>query len=203
MPLNFIGTLGAIITMRSIVPDRRTLLKIGMAGPIAGFIIALILSIIGFALSETRPVPPVGSYFILGDSLLFYLLGKVFYPAIPAGNEIFLHPLAFAGWVGLFVTSMNLIPIGQLDGGHVAYSVLLRKQRLLYIPVVICIVGMGYFWLGWIFWGVLAFLLARREPPIQDALTPLTLKEKLLALMPLVMLILTFIPRPFAMSNIK
>lgn len=197
VPFHFLGTFGAIIRMKSIVPSRKALLRIGMAGPISGFVVALIVSIIGIALSEVKPAPETGAYIKLGDSILFYILGRLIHPSIPEGMDIFLHPVAFAGWIGFLVTSMNLIPIGQLDGGHIAYSLLLKNQKKLYLPIIILLIGFGILWQGWIIWGLLAFILARREPLIQDSLTPLSKRERLYALIALVVLILSFIPQPF------
>lgn len=198
VPFHFLGTFGAIIRMKSIVPSRKALLRIGMAGPLSGFFVALIVSIIGIIYSEVKSAPATGTYLRLGDSLLFFILGKIVHPSIPEGMDIFLHPMAFAGWIGFLVTSMNLMPIGQLDGGHIAYSVLLKNQKKLYLPVIIALIGFGILWQGWIIWGLLAFILARKEPLIQDTLTPLSKKEKFYALLPLIVLVLTFIPQPFS-----
>lgn len=198
VPFHFLGTFGAIIRMKSIVPSRKVLLKVGMAGPLCGFLVALIVSIIGISLSEVKMAQSGGSYLKLGDSILFYLLGKIFHPSVPDGADIFLHPMAFAGWIGFLVTSMNLIPIGQLDGGHIAYSILLKRQKILYIPIIIGLIGFGILWQGWIIWGLLAFILARREPLIQDTITPLPGRERFYALLALIVLILTFIPQPFS-----
>jgi len=198
VPFHFLGTLGAIIRMKSVVPSKKALLRVGMAGPVSGFLVALVISIIGLAISEIKIPPSGSSYLKLGDSLLFYILGRIIHPSIPEGADIFLHPMAFAGWIGFLVTSMNLIPIGQLDGGHVAYSLLLKKQKVLYIPVILLLIGFGILWQGWIIWGLLAFILARREPLIQDTITPLSKREKIYAIIPLILLILTFIPKPFA-----
>ncbi len=200
MPFHFIGTFGAVIQMKSMVPSRKALLKVGMAGPICGFLIAVPIAAIGIMLSETKVVAGGASYMRLGDSLLFYILGKIFHPNLAPGADILLHPMAFAGWLGFLVTSLNLIPIGQLDGGHVAYSIMLRKHKYLYIPIIAGMVILGFLWVGWFFWALLAFYFARREPMIQDAITPLTREEKLFALLPLIVLILTFIPRPFALD---
>lgn len=196
VPGHFIGTFGAVIRMKSIVPSRSSLLRVGMAGPISGFLVALPITIIGVALSEVQIAPEGASYMRLGNSLLFHLLGKVIHPNMPQGADIFLHPMAFAGWLGFLVTSMNLIPIGQLDGGHVAYSLFLRKRRYVYIPLFACIIALGFLWLGWFIWGFLAFFLARRDPVIQDSLTPLTKREKIYAVLPFLVLMLTFIPQP-------
>jgi len=195
-PFHFFGTFGAVIRMKSIVPSRRTLLRVGVAGPIAGFVIALPLAIIGIALSEIGPAPEGLEYFRLGDSLLFSLLAKLLHPEIPSGYDLFLHPVALAGWIGFLVTSINLIPVGQLDGGHISYSLFLKKRKYLYIPILATLVGLCLLWPGWILWVVLAFFLARRDPTVQDCITPLTKKEKLLAVIALVILILTFIPIP-------
>jgi len=197
VPFHFLGTFGAIIKMKSIVPSRRALLFIGMAGPICGFLVALFISSIGIALSEVKVAETGIPYLKLGDSLLFYALGRILHPSIPDGADIFLHPMAFAGWIGFLITSMNLIPIGQLDGGHIAHSVLLKRQKYLYIPLIIILIGFGILWPGWIIWGLLAFLLTRKEPIVQDTITPLTRREKIIALFPLTILILTFIPQPF------
>ena len=199
LPGHFVGTFGAVIRMKSIVPSRKSLLRVGMAGPIAGFLIALPLTIIGIYLSQVKTALPQANYLRLGDSFLFYLLAKILHPNIPPGADVYLHPMAFAGWLGFLVTSMNLIPIGQLDGGHVAYSVLLHKRKYLYIPIMAGLVALGFLWMGWFIWVLLAFFIARRDPLIQDSLTPLSNQEKIYALFPLIVLILTFIPKPFSM----
>jgi membrane-associated protease RseP (regulator of RpoE activity) len=197
VPFHFIGTFGAVIRMKSLVPNRRSLLRVGMAGPIAGFLVALPITIIGIALSDIQVAPETEGYLRLGDSLLFALLGKIIHPNIPEGADVFLHPMAFAGWLGFLVTSMNLIPIGQLDGGHVGYSLFLRKRKFMYIPIFAGMAALGFLWPGWFIWGLLAFFLARRDPVIQDAITPLTPQETTMAVWPLIILILTFIPQPF------
>jgi membrane-associated protease RseP (regulator of RpoE activity) len=198
---NFIGTFGAMIRMKSIVPDRRALLRVGMAGPIAGFIIALPIAVIGVALSPSVALPADGVYMRLGDSLLFSLIVKVVHPAIPTGMDLFLHPMAFAGWIGFLVTSMNLIPIGQLDGGHVAYSLLFQHRKKLYIPLAVVLVGFGFLWFGWLVWGALAFWMSRRDPLIKNGLTPLTRKEIIWGLVPFLLLLLTFTPQPFVFTR--
>ncbi|MGB3341776.1 MAG: site-2 protease family protein [bacterium] len=197
VPFHFIGTFGAVIRMKSIVPDRRSLLKVGMAGPLAGFLVALPITIIGIVLSEFRPAPESVEFFKLGDSLLFWGLAKILHPNIPQGYDLFLHPIAFAGWLGFFVTSMNLIPIGQLDGGHISYSIFFKKRRYMYVPIFAGMIALGLLWPGWIFWALLVFLFARKDAVIQDTITPLTSREKILAILPLFVLVLTFTPQPF------
>ncbi|MGD8978938.1 MAG: site-2 protease family protein [candidate division WOR-3 bacterium] len=200
VPFHFLGTFGAVIRMKSIVPSRKTLLKVGMSGPIAGFLVAVPVSIIGIYLSEVSAVPDTPGLLRLGDSLLFSLIARVFHPDIPQGFDLLLHPVAFAGWIGLLVTAMNLIPIGQLDGGHVIYSLFLKKRRYLYIPLFGALIGLGFLWAGWLIWVVIAFFIARKDPVIQDTLTPLSTREKLYAVFPLLILALTFVPQPFVIS---
>lgn len=198
---HFLGTFGAVIRMKSIVPTRSSLLRVGMAGPLAGFAVALPLTIIGIALSTVQPAPEGTGFLKLGDSFLFSLLARVIHPGIPQGSDLFLHPMAFAGWIGFLITSMNLIPIGQLDGGHVAFSIFLWKRKIAYIPIFIALILLGvFFWFGWIFWGLLAFFIARRDPMVQDTITPLSAQEKFAAVLPLAVLVLTFIPQPFTIA---
>ncbi|UCF70028.1 MAG: site-2 protease family protein [candidate division WOR-3 bacterium] len=197
VPFHFLGTFGAVIRMKSIVPSRKALLNVGMSGPIAGFLVALPISIIGIYLSEIGAAPETEGVLRLGDSLLFWIIAQLIHPSIPAGYDLYLHPVAFAGWLGLFVTSMNLIPIGQLDGGHVTFSLFLRKRRYLYLPIFGALIALGLLWFGWYFWLLIALFIARRDPVIQDSLTPLSRRERLYAIIPLVVLILTFVPQPF------
>jgi membrane-associated protease RseP (regulator of RpoE activity) len=164
-------------------------------------LIALPITIIGLSLSKVQPVPTSGPFLVLGDSLLFYLIGRIMHPGLPAGMDIYLNSVALAGWLGFLITGLNLLPIGQLDGGHAAYAVLFDRRKILYVPLALIMLGCGLLlWPGWIFWAVLAFFMSRRDPLIKDALTPLTLREKLLALIPLVILILTFIPKPLSIG---
>lgn len=199
-PIHFIGTFGALIRMKSIVPDRKTLLRVGMAGPLAGFIVAVPVTVIGIMLSEIAPTPSGVEYLQLGDSLLFSFLVRVLHPAIPQGYDLFLHPIALAGWIGFLITSMNLIPIGQLDGGHISYSIFLRMRRYSYYPIIAGLVALGFLWPGWFVWAGLAFFFARRDPVIQDAITPVSARDKLLAIVPLFILILAFIPIPISLG---
>lgn len=119
---SIIGTFGAFIKMKSPILTRKALIDIGATGPIVGFILSLIACIIGLKMSKIIPLTYGEDVFMLGDSILFSLLVKFTLGNIPAGQDVLLHSVAFAGWIGLFVTSMNLLPVGQLDGGHIAYA---------------------------------------------------------------------------------
>ncbi|MBE0433318.1 site-2 protease family protein, partial [candidate division WOR-3 bacterium] len=157
------------------------------------------ITLIGIYLSEIRVSPEADGFLKLGDSLLFWIFAKIIHMDIPPGYDLFLHPVAFAGWLGLFVTSMNLIPVGQLDGGHVAFSILLRKRRYVYVPIFGTMLALGMLWFGWFVWILFAFFIARRDPVIQDEVTPLSKREKAYAFIPLMILVLTFVPQPFTM----
>ena len=140
----FIGTMGAIIRMRSVVRDRRILFDIGVAGPLAGMVVAIPVTVAGLLHSRVIEIASGDGGITLGDSLLFLGLSDWIFGPLAETQTVLLHPVAFAGWLGFFVTSLNLIPIGQLDGGHVAYGVLGPRHR--YLSRIV--------FLGLLFWGV-------------------------------------------------
>ncbi|RME63046.1 MAG: site-2 protease family protein, partial [Nitrospirae bacterium] len=121
---SIIGTFGAFIKMKSPIVTRKALVEIGASGPLAGFVVALFVSAYGLSLSEVVAVKDTGAGLVLGDSIVFKGLSWLILGNIPEGKDVLLHPVAFAGWIGMFVTAMNLLPIGQLDGGHIAYALL-------------------------------------------------------------------------------
>ncbi len=195
---NFIGTFGAFIKMKSPIATRKSLIDIGASGPIAGFIISVIASVIGLNMSAVAPLTSTKADFFLGDSLLFSFLTSVTMGVAPAGYDIPLHPVAFAGWIGLFVTSMNLIPVGQLDGGHIAYALLGEKHKRLSFLLVVLMALLGIFlWEGWIIWSLLLLVLGLRHPPIIYWEVPLDRKRTFIGWLSLFIFILTFIPVPF------
>jgi membrane-associated protease RseP (regulator of RpoE activity) len=202
IPLPFIsigGTLGAVIVQSSPFKDRRTLLEVGIAGPLAGFLVAVPLFILGLWLTDPTPTAvPAGATF-LGDSLLtqtigFTMLGRIY---SSTAESVMVHPVAFGAWIGLLITGINLIPAGQLDGGHIAYALLGRNARFAsWISIGVMIVLAAFVSQAWTMWAVLLFFFGRRHPPIEDEATPLTAAHFLLALAGLLVLILTFVPSP-------
>jgi membrane-associated protease RseP (regulator of RpoE activity) len=193
-----IGTFGAFIKMKSPIVTRRALIDIGASGPIAGFIISLIATIFGLVLSEIVPVSQTGGALNLGDSILFSFLSGIILGAIPSGSDILLNPVAFAGWIGLFVTSINLIPIGQLDGGHIAYALMGERHIRLSMSLILIMILLGLLsWEGWFVWAALLLILGLRHPPILSWEVPLDRKRKVIGWFALVIFILTFIPVPF------
>jgi membrane-associated protease RseP (regulator of RpoE activity) len=195
---SLIGTFGAFIKMRSPIVTRKALIDIGASGPITGFILSIIASVVGLKLSTVVSVTETRGALGLGDSLLFSLLSRLILGVTPDGHDILLHPVAFAGWIGLFVTSLNLIPIGQLDGGHIAYAFLGSRHILISRILVVFLLVFGlFFWEGWLIWAVLMVILGIRHPPVIYWESPLDRKRRLIGIIALIIFVLTFIPAPF------
>jgi len=196
----FIGTFGAVIKMRSPVYNKKVLFDIGAAGPLSGVVVTLPVLIIGLKLSVVKMVEaPLEGELILGTSLIISFLTKVVLGNLPDNYHVIIHPLGFAGWIGLLVTSLNLMPVGQLDGGHIAYAVLGRKAQIISRIVIIGLLGLGIWGSPmWLFWALLLiFLLGTKHPPPLDCDVPLNRKRKVLGIIMLFIFIITFIPVPF------
>jgi membrane-associated protease RseP (regulator of RpoE activity) len=225
-PLSPFGTMGAVIVQKEPHKNKRILLDIGMAGPLAGFIVAIPLLFIGLYLSKVDVIniPPGSTLQFEGNSLL-YLLSKylVFHQWLPTpasfggvppllywlryfftgtptpfgGQDVMLHPIAWAAWIGLLVTALNLIPAGQLDGGHIVNGLFGKKRAILLLPVILGgLVLLGLVWVGWWLWAFLIFFLGRVYAEPLDQITPLDTKRKVLAVACLVIFILVFTPVP-------
>ena len=196
LPPPFIfGTGGALIKMRSPMFSRRTLLDVGAAGPIAGFVVSVPLVI--FGLMSSGWVDAVPQYFITGNSLLYNWLSRLVLGSPAEGQLLQMSSVAFAGWIGFFVTAMNLMPIGQLDGGHIAYALFGRLHKHMAYSFFLLMLVMGVFWQGWIFWALLLLIFIRiQHPPIIDEEIPLDGKRRLLGAATILIFILTFMPRP-------
>ncbi len=198
LPVPPFGTLGAFITMTMPPRNRRHLLLIGAAGPLAGLVVALPVLFLGLRLSHVQPLP-AGGYQMEGNSLL-YAAAKIltFGRFLPYGGiDVYIHPVAFAGWDGLLVPALNLIPAGQLDGGHIAYALLGPKRaRVLTWGVVAALAGLVFLWPGWGLWLVLVLIFGRMQDMPLDDLTQLTPRQKTLAVLMLVLFVLVFVPVP-------
>lgn len=195
---SLIGTFGAFIKMKSPIETRKALIDIGASGPIAGFILSVAATIVGLSYSSVVPAAAAKSALGLGDSILFSLLSRLILGTPPDSYDILLHPVAFAGWIGLFVTSLNLIPVGQLDGGHIAFAFLDRWHRAVSIVLVAVLILLGLFsWEGWAFWGVLMIILGIKHPPVVYWEQPLDRRRKFIGVLSLIIFIVTFIPSPF------
>jgi membrane-associated protease RseP (regulator of RpoE activity) len=227
LPLPFLsmfGTLGAVITMSDRIRSRKALLDIGAAGPLAGMIVAVPVLCIGLSLSTVEP-RSLGNYTQEGQSLLYWLLKRLVLGPIPADKDVFLHPMAFAGWGGFFLTMINLLPWGQLDGGHIAYALMGNRQHriatwvrrgllavfaynlyALVLPVLLhrstqtlgAALGNSAFWLFWYaITGGMARMTGADHPPFEPG--PLGLGRKLVAIGCLMLFVLLFLPTPLAL----
>lgn len=227
LPIPPLGTMGALIVMKGRTLDRRQMLTVGAAGPLVGFVLAVPILLLGLSLSyvdiRTAPVPGT-TIFQEGNSLLYLLLkfslfgqilpgsgslgtlpeilnqvGAAMLGSLPvdSGYDVFIHPVAMAGWAGLLVTAFNLLPVGQLDGGHVLYSLVGQRARALTWPMIGLLVLMGFFlWPGWYLWAALIFLFGQSHPDPLDDVTRLDTPRKLVAIAVLLIFVLTFTPLP-------
>ncbi len=227
------GTLGAFISMKEIPRNRKILLDIGIAGPLAGFIVAVPVLFIGLWLSQVQPVVTSGlgagvGYQFEGNSVLYLLVKYIVFgrwlpepasfeglspfvywlryfftgrPLPLGGYDVTISPVAWAGWGGLLVTAMNLIPAGQLDGGHLMYVLFGRKWAQRLFPVIlIVLIGLGFFWSGWFIWAALIFFFGRVYAEPLDQITPIDAPRKLLAVVGLLIFLLTFTPIPLTVA---
>ena len=196
----FIGTFGAFIKIKSPIYRKDALLQIGAAGPIAGFFVAVPALIIGLSLSQVVDISSADIGITLGDSILMKFLIAVIFPSLGNAQDIMLHPIAFAGWIGLLVTMLNLLPIGQLDGGHIAYAMLGRKHAKVAKFALLALIPMGLLSLNWLVWAALIILLMRttEHPPVNDVDVPLSDKNKRIGYICLAIFVLCFIPIPFS-----
>ncbi len=194
----YIGTFGAFIKMKSPITTRTALIDIGASGPIAGFIVSFFATVIGLYLSDVVLTAHEHVGLVLGDSLLFSLMTRIIFGALPEGYDILLNPVAFAGWIGFFVTSLNLIPVGQLDGGHILYAVLGEKHKMISRVLIFFLIIMGIaYWPGWVVWAVLLIILGISHPPVLYWESPLHSSRRKIGYISLIIFVLTFTPTPF------
>jgi membrane-associated protease RseP (regulator of RpoE activity) len=196
-PPFLLGTFGALISTREPIPNRKALLDIGASGPLCGFLVAIPVTLIGFFLMQQNPitVPSTGGNVVLLPPLLLQWLGSLF--TIPVNATI--HPTLFAGWVGIFLTAVNLLPAGQLDGGHVARAILKDKHKYASWAVILVLAGLSFLYTGWLLFALLILLLigTQHQPPLNE-ITRLDTRRKLLGLLILIIFIISFAPVPFA-----
>jgi membrane-associated protease RseP (regulator of RpoE activity) len=225
LPISPFGTMGAFIQLKEPPKNRRILLDIGIAGPLAGLVVAIPVLLLGLALSKVEVISPIaGQGMQMEGNSILYLLAKfaIFGQILPhpasyggmspilywiryfftgqpfpwGGVDVMISPIAFAGWAGLLVTALNLIPAGQLDGGHVLYVLLGRKARILLPVILAALVLLGFVWAGWWLWAFLIFLLGRLYAEPLDQITSLDLPRKAVAILGLVIFFLVFTPIP-------
>ncbi len=191
-----IGTLGAFIRIRSAIADKRELFDVGASGPLAGFVVTIPVLLAGIALSTPGAEDIASGGIILGEPLVFRLLAHLLHPGLPEGMTLFIHPLGFAGWVGLLATALNLLPFGQLDGGHITYALFGRLHRLAAWPLLAVLVVLGFWWMGWWLWAVIALVMGVRHPRVPDEQVPLDSRRRLLGWLCIAVFVLCFMPEP-------
>jgi membrane-associated protease RseP (regulator of RpoE activity) len=203
MPFSPIGTMGAVIAMRGHMGNRKALFDIGISGPLAGLVPTLICTYVGLSLSTVEPLPPhVRGVFQFNEPLLFRWLEHWFFGPIGENQIVRGHPLAIAGWVGMLITALNLIPIGQLDGGHILYAILRRRAHavawtLVFAALAGMILTQQY---SWIVMVVLLLFMGPSHPPTADDETPIGIGRVILGWITLAFVIVGFTPTPFVIS---
>ncbi|MBI3785000.1 MAG: site-2 protease family protein [Deltaproteobacteria bacterium] len=201
-PPFLIGTFGAFIRLKSLPESRRALFDVGAAGPWAGLMVAIPAVLIGLHFSEVRPAGMSDGGLMLGDSMLFKFLSWVALGVSSDDVTIVLHPVALAGWIGLFVTLLNLLPIGQLDGGHITYAMFGRHHRWIARAALIVIGVMAYTsWPGWFVWVILPLMIGIDHPPTLEDYVPIRGWRRLGGWLTVAIFILLFTPAPFSESK--
>ncbi len=200
MPSPLLGTFGAFIRVRSPIYSKRVLFDIGISGPLAGFVFLLPALSIGLAFSKVIPGITHQGSLHFGVPVLQWLLQSAIFPGTrPA--DLLLHPVARAAWVGMFATAMNLLPIGQLDGGHILYSFFPHSHKTVSKILCVLLLPLGKFWLGWLVWGLLLLWLGRRHPVIDDP-TVLSAGRRKLGYLALLLFLLCFIYEPISAGGL-
>ena len=196
-PPFILGTFGAIISTREPIPDRKTLLDVGVSGPISGFLIAIPVCLIGLFLMQQNPIMAVseGDNLIVTFPLVLQGLGSLF----NISENALMHPTLFAGWVGLFLTSLNLLPVGQLDGGHISRALFKNNARYTSWIVIIIVMALAIFYTGWLLIAIIIILFigTRHSPPLNEY-SPLDTKRKIVGIIALIVFIICFAPIPIS-----
>ncbi len=199
VPITLTGTLGAFIRIREPIRTKRMLFDIGIAGPIAGFLVAVPALFLGVAWSTVTPIARDGGLW-LGEPILIKLASRLFWGQLPDDYTLLLHPVGFAAWFGLLATALNLFPIGQLDGGHISYAVLGRRSTYVTVAMIGVTLGLSYLSASWIVWTVLMVgmlvTFGPRHPRTVDEDIPLDRTRLVLAAFAVAMFVLCFTPAP-------
>jgi membrane-associated protease RseP (regulator of RpoE activity) len=200
VPFNF-GTFGAFIKIRAPIRSKAELFDVGIAGPLAGFVMLIPFLLYGVWRSEVvsldHPGAPPGGIFVPGRCLLMELAVRLFHGPTPDGMVLQLHPFAWGAWLGLFATALNMLPLGQLDGGHILYAATGRLQRRLALPLWLGLAFLSFRWTGWLLWTVIVLAIGLYHPPVYDERTPLDARRIRVAWLGLAVFVLTFMPVPF------
>jgi membrane-associated protease RseP (regulator of RpoE activity) len=197
-PFSPFGTLGAVIRMESTISSRKALFDTGVAGPLTSLCLSIPALVIGLRLSQVVPISALKEGTILADPPLFSFIQRLVMSEVPKGYDVLLHPIGYAGWVGLFVTALNLLPVGQLDGGHIAYALFGKRSRSIFIIAIAVMAFITIFYNpGWILLLILIILFGFRHPAPVDDITPLDRGRKLIGGIAFLAFFLSFTPAPF------
>ena len=196
-----VGTMGAFIKIKSPIQHRAALLEVGIAGPIAGFVLAVPALIIALAKSGFIAAQPSGSGIEIGEPLIFKAVELVMGKVPPAGMSVNLHPIGFAAWFGFFATALNLLPVGQLDGGHVSYALFGGIHKRISQAFLFTLIPLGlFYWQGWLLWTTVLLFIGLRHPMTLDDSVPLRPRHTILGWIALTMFVLCFTPMPFYLN---
>lgn len=207
-PVVLTGTLGAFIRIRQQIPTKRALFDIGIAGPLAGFVVLIPVLMIGMYLSQVVQMPKDfnGTVFELGEPLLFKAATWLTFGSVPDGYTVSMHPVAFAAWFGMLATTLNLFPVGQTDGGHISYAVLGRHSTLVSLITIACLVALSFVAASWILWTVLMVgllvVFGPRHPSTSDEHVPLDPARMWVAALGVVVFVICFAPVPLQIINL-
>jgi membrane-associated protease RseP (regulator of RpoE activity) len=198
-PLSPFGTLGAIIRMEGTISSRKALFDTGAAGPLTSLILSIPAVVIGLKLSVVTPASQLKEGMMrLSDPLLFSFIQRLVLGDVPESYEVILHPIGYAGWVGLFVTALNLLPVGQLDGGHIAYALFGRKSRAVFLLTIAVMAFITVFYNpGWLLLLILIIVFGFRHPRPLDDETPLDGRRRFIGGVAFLAFFLSFTPAPF------
>jgi membrane-associated protease RseP (regulator of RpoE activity) len=196
-----IGTFGAVIRIRAPITSRKALFDVGAAGPLAGFAVAFPVVVWGVASARVSTAPAPPGQFEFSDPLLMKILERILHPALSAGADIVVSPLGLAGWFGLLVTALNLLPLSQLDGGHILYAVAGRFQRRIALVLFVVLVGLAFLWPGWILWAVIVLVMGIAHPPTAEPAERLDARRRALAVVCLLVFVLCFTPVPIRIAK--
>ncbi len=198
-PLPPFGTLGAVIRTKGTIPDRKALFDIGSSGPLCGLALAIPAVVVGFLLSEVVDVAQLSEQTTsLGNSPLLSLLQRLVMGDLPPSKDVILHPIGYAGWVGLFITSLNLLPTGQLDGGHIIYALFGRHSKIIFRLTLVAITLISLIYnVGWLLLVIILLFIGYKHPPPLDDITPLDWRRKVVGVFAFVIFFTAFTPIPF------
>jgi len=202
LPIFLTGTLGAVIRIRAPIPTKRALFDIGIAGPIAGFLVAAPTLLIGMMMSQVITIPASfqGEGLEFGEPLLLKAAAWMVFGPLPSGQTLSLHPVGYAAWFGMLATALNLFPIGQLDGGHISYAVFGRHSTAITLATVVVLIGLTAFSISWVVWAAVTIamliIVGPRHPKVFDEHIPLDAGRMWLALFALFMFVVCFTPAP-------